>query len=372
MVIEAFGAKLTSQPAEGRTSRRCTSSTTATTRRRPHLPVRRRRRSARRQRRSSRPARPIRSAPCSRRTRTPTVPTARRAISAGSRPTTVGAGAVDQGRLRLRAHQPRVRRLVDRLRRRRRDQREHAARRMAGESRRDAERADRLRLLRAPGADLQRERVPGARAVRQRQSDDGDRRRDRAFVHAGERLDRLGAAARLQRHDRQHERVLPEQQRAGQRAVRQQQPDQRTAGDAALLRGRSQPQQGPLVARLAGDRQRCRSAAGWTSPGRLPRCDLRPAEQQGRRRPPRWFLHGRRRRQRERVLHLRAAAGDHRRQHLHRQQQRRQRQRVHRHCRATPATPTRRCSSATTTTSWIRAWTGRRTCATSFTPSGSR
>ena len=42
------------------------------------------------------------------------------------------------------------------------------------------------------------------------------------------------------------------------------------------------------------------------------------------------------------------------------------------HCRATPATPTRRCRNATTTTSWTHASTGRRTCATSFTPSGSR
>ena len=33
-------------------------------------------------------------------------------------------------------------------------------------------------------------------------------------------------------------------------------------------------------------------------------------------------------------------------------------------CRATPATATRRCRNATTTTSWTRASTGRRTCAT--------
>ena len=56
-------------------------------------------------------------------------------------------------------------RIVDRLRGRRRDQRKLAAGRVAGESRPDRKRADRLYLRCPPGADLQRERVsrPGAR-----------------------------------------------------------------------------------------------------------------------------------------------------------------------------------------------------------------
>ena len=49
------------------------------------------------------------------------------------------------------------------------------------------------------------------------------------LVHECERLEWMRARGRLRRHHRQHEPVLPEQQRPGQRAVREQQQDQRTA-----------------------------------------------------------------------------------------------------------------------------------------------
>ena len=93
--------------------------------------------------------------------------------------------------------------------------------------------------------------------------------------------------------------------------------------------------------------------------GRLPRRDLRPAGHQELGRQPRRHLRAGRRRQRQRVLHLRGLSARSRAGNTYTansnvatitggQPERSA-------CPATPATATRRCSSGTTTTSWIRA-----------------
>ena len=250
------------------------------------------------------------AAPWSRRTPTRTARTAGRPTqSTFDADYARGAGAVDQGRLRLRTHRRAPARIVDRLRRCGDHQREHAARRMARERRRDlsarvgyaysARRAPNYNenafLALVPYANVSPATATGGATAL-------------SFMNANG-VERMGTRARLRRHDRQHEPVLPEQQRAGQRDVRQQQPDQRAAGHAAVLRGGSQSRQGPR-ARSTGRRpRRCRFSGGVDlNKDDYPDSTYGVQNAQGLGREPRRHLRARRRHERRRVLHLREPA----------------------------------------------------------------